>query len=346
MSFESSAPKADFLKALRGDNSSKQTPVWFMRQAGRYLPEYRKLREEYNFRQMSHTPELIAEVTLQPFQHLDLDAAILFSDILTCLEFMGAGFEFTEAGPKLANAGFDTLINLKKLDVENLSFVRQGIKKIKTRLVEKPLIGFVGAPFTLASYLIEGGTSREFEQTRRSLLEFPDQFSEALNFLADQISKYVVYQIESGVDAIQIFDSWVGICSQQVYRKHIQPSVAKIVKVAHEHNKPVILYSQPSSHLIELLAETGADMLSVDWRTPISQFARRLPRKIGFQGNLDPIYTTLNKEIAITATIEILEDIRANNLADRFVFNVGHGVTPQTQLQTLQSIVELCHARS
>lgn len=334
-----------FLNALNGKNKS-QIPVWFMRQAGRYLPEYMAVKKQSNFRTMSHTPELMKEITLQPMRKYPLDASIMFSDILTCLEYMGSTFEFTDHGPKLANAGIETVKNLGNLDpVKDMMFVRDGIQLIKKELTDRPLIGFVGAPFTLISYLAEGGTSKEFIITKRFLFEDPKGFNAAMTHISTQIANYLKFQIESGVQAVQIFDSWVGVLSQKEYENFILPHMKYIVSEVKKTYKdtPVILYSQPTAHLFELMAQTGANALSVDWRTPLSQVAKRVPQNITLQGNVDPIVMTLDWEKAKPHIEYILEDAKRAEILDRFVFNVGHGVTPFTNTATVAQTIDYVH---
>lgn len=335
---------SSFLNALQQNNSS-HLPVWFMRQAGRYLPEYMAIKNKSNFREMSHTPHMMCEITVQPLRRYPLDAAIMFSDILTCLEYMGAPFEFRDTGPKLDDHGPHVLKNLKVMSPsQDLHFVGEGIKLINVQ-VNVPVIGFVGAPFTLISYLVEGGTSKEFISTKRLLLENPDTFESGMSFISNQLVQYLNYQVQSGVKAVQMFDSWVGVLSKDQYRKNILPHMQKIVSDFKNVNPqiPFILYSQPSNHLIELLAETQADALSVDWRAPIGEIAKRLPRNITLQGNLDPIVTTLNWESAKPHVHEVLTSAKSSEILNRFIFNVGHGVTPHTKADTLAQIVEYVH---
>jgi uroporphyrinogen decarboxylase len=287
---------SNFISALRGKNNGN-IPTWFMRQAGRYLPEYRELRKSHDFRTMSHRPDLIKEVTLQPMRRYPLDAAILFSDILTCLEYMGSPFKFEENGPVLKEHGPAALQNLGELDAKkDMAFVGEGIQLITRELTDRPLIGFVGAPFTLASYLVEGGTSREFGEVRKLMFQDPDGFRKSMDHLATQIGTYLKYQIECGVSAVQIFDSWVGFLSLDQYESLILPSMQKMIALVKEGGVPVILYSQPSTHLLPALARTGADAFSLDWRQKLSRTAATLDsQKPGraLQGNLDPLATTL-----------------------------------------------------
>lgn len=334
-----------FLDALNGKNKS-QIPVWFMRQAGRYLPEYMAVKKQSNFRTMSHTPEIMKEITMQPMRKYPLDASIMFSDILTCLEYMGSTFEFTDHGPKLENAGIETVKSLTSLNPEkDMMFVREGIKLIKKELTDRPLIGFVGAPFTLISYLAEGGTSKEFIITKRFLFEDPKGFHKAMEHISSQIANYLKFQIESGVQAVQIFDSWVGVLSQKEYENFILPHMKHIVsEVKKSHaDVPVILYSQPTAHLVELMAKTGANAISVDWRTPLSDIAKKVPQNVTLQGNIDPIVMTLDWEKAKPHVEYILNDAKRAEILDRFVFNVGHGVTPHTNTDTIAQTIDCVH---
>ncbi len=337
---------SNFLNALQQKNDA-QIPVWFMRQAGRYLPEYMAVKNKSNFRTMSHTPEIMKEITLQPMRKFPLDASIMFSDILTCLEFMGSTFEFTDHGPKLADAGVHTVKNLTALDPKkDLHFVGEGISLIKKELTDRPLIGFVGAPFTLISYLVEGGTSKDFIHTKKFLFEDPEGFSRAMKHISDQLISYLKYQIECGVQAVQVFDSWVGILSRHEYEQHILAHMKNIVsgvKAAHS-NIPVIVYSQPTNHIADLMAQTGANAISVDWRAPLSEIAKRIPTNVSLQGNVDPIVMTLEWSKAKPYIQKVLEDAKRAEILNRFIFNVGHGVTPHTKPETVAQVVDYVHS--
>lgn len=338
---------SNYINALKANNSER-VPVWFMRQAGRYLPEYMELKNKYDFKTRTHTPSLVKETSLQPFGRYDLDAIILFSDILTCLEFMGAEFDFSKGSPKLENAGPEVLKNLKELNPEDLSFVIEGIKLICEAKKDKPLIGFCGAPFTMASYLVEGGTSREFNNTRRFMLSDSVAFKKGMDLLADSISSYLVYQVENGAQSVQIFDSWVGILSEDQYREFILPSMQRMISKFKERvNAPVVLYSQPTLHLLPSLMETGADCLSVDWRSSLDKVASvikyKMNRDIALQGNLDPILTTQNFDIVKPYIDGIMNSVEKAGYREKFIFNVGHGVTPQTNPETIGQIVDYVH---
>lgn len=338
---------SNYLKALSGQNTER-LPVWFMRQAGRYLPEYMTLKGAHDFKTRTHTPELIEKISLQPFARFDLDAIILFSDILTCLEFMGAEFIFDTGGPKLEKAGVDTLKSLQPLDPHNLHFVIEGIQRICKAMPQKPLIGFCGAPFTMASYVIEGGTSREFLKTRRFMHSEKKEFLKAMQLLADSIADYLAYQVANGAKSVQIFDSWVGILSREQYQEFILPSMQSLIRrLKNQQDVPVVLYSQPSLHLLPSLLQTGADAFSVDWRSPIddlvSVMRNHSDRDFALQGNLDPVLTTLDFQIVKPAVEAILRSVERAGYRERFVFNVGHGVSPETLPDTLGQIIDLVH---
>lgn len=333
-----------FLNAVQRSNTG-HTPVWFMRQAGRYLPEYMSLKDVHSFRTRTHTPDLMKEITLQPMRRFQLDAAIMFSDILTCLEFMGAAFDFTGEGPKLATAGVSTLREIYSLDVNNMSFVYEGIKKIKAELTDRPLIGFVGAPFTLCSYIIEGGTSKEFIKTKNFMYSSPREFHKAMEILSTSVGNYLVEQMKMGVNAVQIFDSWVGFLNEDDYRNFILPHMKNVVSIARKGGKPIILYSQPASHLLSALKEVGADVYSVDWRLKLKDAARILGDSVAIQGNLDPAATTLEWKDAKPFVDKVLQDANEAGLKGRYIFNVGHGVNPTTKPDTVGAIVDYVHSK-
>ncbi len=337
---------SNYLDALKGKNEDR-IPVWFMRQAGRYLTEYMEIKESSSFREMSHTPEIMKEITLQPLKRYDLDAAIMFSDILTCLEYMGAPFKFTDSGPKLESHGTEIVKNLTPLKPEeDLSYVGKGIQLIKQEETSRPLIGFVGAPFTLLSYLVEGGTSREFFNTKRFLMSESSAAVSALDHISTQLVSYTKFQVESGVNAIQIFDSWGGVLSRKEYEALVFPSLEKLVNQTAQHGVPVTLYAQPSSHLLSLFARLDVSAISVDWRQDISDYFKivdSVRAGIALQGNLDPIVPTLNWDLAKPHVDSILKSIKQGGYQSRFIFNVGHGLTPKTNMETVASIITHVH---
>lgn len=311
-----------------------------MRQAGRYLPEYQALRKKYDFRTMSHTPELIKDTTMTPFARYDLDAAIMFSDILTCLEFMGSTFHFGESGPVLEDHGAHVLPQLKPLKPEtSMSFVGDGIRLTKKELGKTPMIGFAGAPFTLISYLVEGGTSREFLETRRFIYENPDGFKNAMSLIGQSIADYLKYQIQCGVDAVQIFDSWVGILPASLYKDLVMPTMKKLIADVKSTGTPVILYSQPTAAIYSHMLESSPTAVSVDWREDIAEHAKQT--QITLQGNLDPVVTTLDWDKAKPHVVDLLSKVKP--FRSRYIFNVGHGVSPETKHETVGEIIKFVH---
>ena len=321
-----------FLEALKGDNTGP-LPVWWMRQAGRYLPEYRALKQKHSFWTMSHIPELVHQITMQPLQRYPLDAAILFSDILTPLEYMGVPFAFTEQGPKCQSSG-DIPSQIKDLHPEkDMSFVGESITRLKQDL-KVPLIGFIGAPFTLASYLIEGGGSKDFHQTRRVFWSSPLKFQKFLDILTESLRNYVQYQIQSGVQAIQIFDSWGGVLGANEYKKWVVPSLQRLIEGL---SVPVIFYVQPTGTLLPAIAELGINCLSCDWRMPIYEVADTLKSlgrsDISLQGNLDPLIFTLDDKRVEPFVLELLGGITKFDLRRKCIVNTGHGLIPTTNIK-------------
>ena len=333
---------SSFVDALHSQNS-KRVPVWFMRQAGRYLPEYMEIKNKSNFKTMSTTPDLIQTITLQPLKRFDLDAAIIFSDILTPLGPMGASFDFGSKGPELKDHGPDALLELRELNPScDMGFVREAMKLVLDE-IQVPLIGFVGAPFTLASYLIEGGGSREFRKTKTFMYNERAKFMSGLDHLAEELSKYINYQIDSGVSAIQIFDSWGGILSLGDYDRFILPSLDKML--SNIKPIPVIFYTQPSLHLLPGLSKLKISAISLDWRCGISRAYRVLKEcgaDIAIQGNLDPMTMTADYSYVKESVLSILNEAEEIGL-ERFIFNVGQGLTPQTRIDNVEKIIKEVH---
>ena len=333
---------SSFLDALNLKNSGK-IPVWFMRQAGRYLPEYMEIKNKSNFKTMSTTPELIKKITLQPLDRFDLDAAIIFSDILTPLGPMGASFDFVKGGPELKVHGPDALLGLKELKPSSdMNFVGEGMNLILDK-AKVPLIGFVGAPFTLASYLIEGGGSREFKNTRSFMYNEKSKFMSGLDHLAGELAKYIDYQVDSGASAIQIFDSWGGILSLRDYENFIVPSLDKILSSI--KSVPVIFYTQPSLHLLPVISKLKLSAISLDWRCSIKtayKILRQCGADIAIQGNLDPMTLTADYSVVKENVLSILHEAESIGF-ERFIFNVGQGLTPQTKIDNISKVIRQVH---
>ena len=328
-----------FLKNLRGKPCDR-TPIWIMRQAGRYLPEYQAVRAKMSFNELCRTPEAACEVTMQPIRRFGFDAAIMFSDILTPLEPMGAPFDFSKGGPKLKKPvrtedEIDAMHTYEPR--EGTHFVADAIKLMKEELGNKtPLIGFAGSPFTLATYLIEGGGSKDFATLKAMLYSRPDLLDKLMCKLTDQTLAYLLMQAEAGVDAIQLFDTWGGILHPADYQKVVLPCVKKILEGLKDAGIPRIYFlkgSAPYNHLIENL---DAEAFGVDWTQDLGRATKEMGGK-AVQGNLDPLALFGTNEQIKTRALEIC---RKGASAPGHVFNLGHGITPPTPIAAVETLVE------
>lgn len=324
-----------------------RTPLWIMRQAGRYLPEYLRVRESAgSFMKLCKTPELACEVTLQPLRRFPLDAAIIFSDILTIPDVMGLGLHFVEGeGPKFDDP-IDTsseIVNLPRPDVnESLGYVMDAIRLTRRELDGSvPLIGFSGSPWTLAAYMIEGGSSRDFSTAKAMMYDEPKLLHTLLDKLADTVTDYLNAQIEAGAQAVQIFDSWGGILSPDVFREFSLRYMDKIVsglKREHEGQQvPVILFSKGSNTHLEALADTGCNALSLDWTISLQEARRRVGDRVALQGNLDPAVLLCEPEVIRQQASNTLNSF---GQGDGHVFNLGHGITPNVDPDHLDVLVK------
>ncbi len=333
---------SNFVKACYGQNDGR-IPIWIMRQAGRYLPEYRKVREAASFLDLCRSPQLIAEVVRQPIVRFGLDAAILFSDILTMLEPMGMKFEFPEGGPQVDKpiSSPDDVKRLTDFDIEHkLSFVLEGIREIKRIVPDKPLIGFVGSPFTLACYLIEGKGSKNFDRPKRFLHEHPDAAREMFDLLTDVISRYLQTQIDAGVDAVQVFDSWGGILSPDDYRKWSAEPVNRIFgRLQSNEGIPRILFVNNLAPYLNIVRDIDCEVVGVDYRMSLAQAAKALPEK-AVQGNLDPSVLFGPPATVVERTKAILDSFDNHN---RLIFNLGHGIQPQTPIESVHAVIDTVH---
>src|SRR5690349_11744280 len=280
-----------FLRACRREPVDR-TPVWFMRQAGRYMAEYRAIREKYSLIEICQHPDLAAEVTLQPVRAFGVDAAILFADILLPAIPLGVGLEFAKGeGPVLRNPvrTLDDVRSLRPVNPEaDLGYVMEAIRILRAALNGLPLIGFCGAPFTVASYLIEGGSSREFLKTKAMMYSAPEIFHALMEKLSIVLSDYLVAQIRAGAQVVQVFDSWVGALSSQDYETFVLPYSQKVLRVAKEENVPVIHFGTNTATLLPLMKRAGGDVIGLDWRIPLDEGWKILGDDIAVQGNLDP----------------------------------------------------------
>jgi uroporphyrinogen decarboxylase len=340
-----------FLKACRGEAVS-HTPVWIMRQAGRYMKQYQKVRKKVDFLTLCKTPELAAEVTLQPIDALGVDAAILFSDILIPVEAMGMKLEFFEKkGPVLSPPVRDRS-TLKKLSVpdpdEEMGFVMETIRILCSELKERvPLIGFSGAPFTTATYMIEGGSSKNFLHTKRMMFEAPDIYKELMKRVTATVTEYLKAQIRAGVQTVQLFDTWGGIFSPRDYMEYVFPYVEKTItdiktwqKMEQREHVPVIYFVGECAGLLEKIQGCGADVIGVDWRIQMRDAVQRLGNTVSVQGNLDPCSLFLPIPKIEERVRDILEQASP---ARGHIFNLGHGVLPQTPVESVVALVEMVH---
>ena len=334
-----------FLRACRREETDC-TPVWFMRQAGRYQPEYRALREKYSLMELATTPELCAEVTLLPVNQLEVDAAILFSDIMLPLGPMGVRFRIQEnVGPVIEHPIRDDsgLRSLKPLmPEEDLPFVLEAIRLLRREL-KVPLIGFAGAPFTLASYLVEGGPSRTFHRTKALMFAHPDVWDALLQKLTDAVAAFLRAQVRAGAQALQIFDSWVGCLSAQDYQEHVLPHMRRLFAALRGLSVPVIHFGVGTGHLLKLMREAGGDVIGLDWRVPLREAWSELGPNVAVQGNLDPAALLGPWDLIERRASEVLRQAEGR---PGHVFNLGHGVLPETDPGRLKRLVDLVHERS
>lgn len=331
------------VRALRGEETDT-TPIWLMRQAGRHLPGYRKLRETHSVLDIARTPELAAEVTLEPVRRYDVDAAVVFADI--SLPFLGLGVPFSidpGLGPVVSRPirSREDVEALTDFDARrSLPFVGQAIRRFLELEAERPIIGFAGGPFTLASYLVEGGPSREFVETRRLIYSEPATFDRLVARLVDMTVDYLRLQAESGAAVLQLFDTWVGALPPAVYERHLLEPVRTIFDELRSLGRPMIYFSTSSSHLLELLARTGADALGVDWREPLGRIRRRIGDTMALQGNLDPGTLLADRETLLREARRVLDEVPGGRA---HVFNLGHGVLPATDPDRVLELVEFVH---
>src|SRR5688572_22167795 len=335
-----------FLRACRRE-AVDVTPVWFMRQAGRYMPEYRAIREKHSLLEICYQPELAAEVTLQPVRALGVDAAILFADILLPVIPLGLGLEFAQGeGPVIGKPvrTLGDLAALKPVQAEtDLGYVMDAIRILRRELNGTPLIGFCGAPFTVASYIIEGGSSREFLKTKTMMYSAPEVFHALMEKLSIVLSDYLVAQIHAGAQAVQVFDSWVGALSPADYETFVLPYSQKVLKAAEALNVPVIHFGTNTTTLLPLMKRAGGSVLGLDWRLPLDDGWSLLGDDVAVQGNLDPALLFAPRSEIRTRVHDILR--RANGRPGH-IFNLGHGILQHTPVDNVKAVVDMVHEYS
>jgi uroporphyrinogen decarboxylase len=324
------------------------TPVWFMRQAGRYMEEYREIRKTHPILTICKTPELAAQVTLQPIERFELDAAIIFADILLPLEPMGIQLEFAKGeGPIIHNPVRDaaavTALQPFEPD-EKTPFVMEAIRIVRRDLNGKvPLIGFCGAPFTLASYIIEGGHSSHYIRTKQMMLHSPSAWRTLMIKLADTMASYLRAQIRAGAQAVQIFDSWVGCLSPEDYREYVLPYSSRMIQGLKKENVPIIHFGTGTSGFLESMREAGGDVIGVDWRINLDEAWKRLGSNVAIQGNLDPV-VLFGPKAEIERRVKDILDRAAKRPGH--IFNLGHGILPETPVENVAAVIEAVHRSS
>ncbi|MAJ44753.1 MAG: uroporphyrinogen decarboxylase [Candidatus Marinimicrobia bacterium] len=328
-----------FIEACNG-RKVPYTPLWIMRQAGRYLPEYRAIRKKYNFHEMMHTPDLMKEVTLQPIRRYDFDAAIMFSDILVIPESMGLNFQLIEKiGPVFKNP----LNSNKKInsisygDISYFKHIFDGIKKIRRELDnKKSLIGFTGAPWTIACYMVEGRPSKDYRHIRALIYNNPKAFHYLMEHLTESIIEYIRGQVNAGVDAVQIFDTNAGFLSREVFESFSFPYLKRIILAVNKLNVPSILFVKGGGNWLDLLKTSGANVLGLDWTINLNDAKKVVKNKISLQGNLDPSILLSSNNIIRKEVCKILKSY-GNGYGH--IFNLGHGITPDIPIEAVQTVV-------
>jgi uroporphyrinogen decarboxylase len=336
----------EFLRACRREPTDF-TPIWLMRQAGRYQPEYRALREKLSFIEMCKRPEVAAEVTMLPIKQLPVDAAIIFADILLVLEPLGIGFEFTAGdGPQIlqpvrTRAAIDAVSD--RIDVQaSLGFVMEAIRLVRAELAGKlPLIGFAGAPFTLASYVIEGGGSREYLHTKQLMLSDGAAWHALMTKLTDAVVAYLQAQVAAGAQALQIFDSWIGALGPDDYARFVQPHMTRLFRALNV-NVPVIHFGTGNPALYPLMKAAGGDVIGIDWRVDLAQQWIMLG-DVGLMGNLDPGSLLAPRAVLKARAQEVLDKAAGR---PGHVFNLGHGIFPSAPFDQVKALVDYVHEAS
>jgi uroporphyrinogen decarboxylase len=336
-----SAPNSRFVRACKSQPVDR-TPVWFMRQAGRYMPEYRAVRKQHSLLEICKKPALAAEVTITAAEILGIDAAIIFADLLLPLEVMGLPFHFSAGeGPLIEKPlrSKEDIANLRTDRAAELGYVAEAVALVAKHFGDQlPVIGFCGAPFTLASYMIEGGGSRNYIHAKKMMYNSPAEWDALMRKLVAVTAAYSADQVRAGADVIQIFDSWVGCLSVEDYRRYVLPHVTGMVKQLQKTGVPIIYFGTDSATLLPAMKETGADVIGLDWRIPLDEGWARLDHKCAVQGNLDPVLLFADwKELKSRA-----EDI-LRRAAGRpgHIFNLGHGILPETPVDNVRNLARL-----
>ncbi|WUR88616.1 uroporphyrinogen decarboxylase [Streptomyces sp. NBC_01262] len=347
MSAHQQTAASPFIRACRRE-SVPHTPVWFMRQAGRSLPEYLKVREGIPMLESCMRPELVTEITLQPVRRHKVDAAVYYSDIVVPLKAIGLDIDIKPGvGPVVAQPirTRADLARLRDLEPDDVGYVTEAIGMLTGELGATPLIGFAGAPFTLASYLIEGGPSRSYERTKAMMYGDPDLWADLIDRLAAITTGFLKVQIEAGASAVQLFDSWAGALAPQEYRRYVMPASVKVFDAVAGYGVPRIHYGVGTGELLGLMGEAGADVVGVDWRVPLEEAARRVGPGKALQGNLDPAVLFAPTAAVEAKAREVLASASSEAVPGH-IFNLGHGVHPSTDPDALTRLVDFVHTET
>src|SRR6266853_2064599 len=346
-----SATDSLFIRAAKAQ-PTERTPVWFMRQAGRYMAEYRAIRKQYSLIEICKKPEIAAQVTIEAAEILKVDAAIIFADLLLPLEVMGLPFHFAAgegpggSGPKIEKPVRtpEDVARLRTDHAADLGYVSEAVRLVCKHFGDKlPVIGFCGAPFTLASYMIEGGGSRNYLFTKRMMYSAPAAWNELMKKLVAVTAEYSTEQVRAGADTIQIFDSWVGCLSVEDYRQYALPRTTELVKTLHKTGVPIIYFATESATLLPSMKQTGAEVIGLDWRIPLDDGWRSLGCNGAVQGNLDPVLLFADwKELKARAA-DILK--RADGRPGH-IFNLGHGILPETPVENVKALAKFVQEHS
>ena len=341
-----SAPESRFVKACKAQPVDR-TPVWFMRQAGRYMAEYRAVRKQYSLIEICKKPKVAADVTITAAEILGVDAAIIFADLLLPLEVMGLPFHFSAGeGPVIANPvrTEEDVAHLRTDRAAELGYVSEAVRLVCRHFGSRlPVIGFCGAPFTLASYMIEGGGSRNYIHTKKMMYSSPEMWDQLMEKLVSVTSAYAVEQVSAGADVIQIFDSWVGCLSVEDYCRFVLPHATALVKTVRKTGVPVIYFGTDSATLLPSMQETGAEVIGLDWRIPLDEAWRSLGNKGAVQGNLDPVLLFADWPELKARAEGILR--RAGGRAGH-IFNLGHGILPETPVANVKALARFVQEHS
>jgi uroporphyrinogen decarboxylase len=333
-----SAPDSNFVRACKSEPVDR-TPVWFMRQAGRYMPEYRSVRKQHSLLEICKRPALAAEVTITAAEFLGVDAAIIFADLLLPLEVMGLPFHFSAGeGPVIERPlrSKKDIANLRADRAAELGYVSEAVALVAKHFGDHvPVIGFCGAPFTLASYMIEGGGSRNYIHTKKMMYNSPADWDELMRKLVAVTAAYATEQVHAGADVIQIFDSWVGCLSVEDYRRYVLPHVTGMVKQLQKTGAPIIYFGTDSATLLPAMKETAADVIGLDWRIPLDEGWARLDHASAVQGNLDPVLLFADWKELKSRAADILR--RAEGRPGH-IFNLGHGILPETPVENVKNL--------